>query len=332
MNAAMKILIAYDGSECADAALDDLRKAGLPPSGVEAQVISVAEVWLPPPPPSAYEVVEAAAASRTVADLQRGHSRQTQAVAEAEQLAARAAERLRRNFPGWMVGAEASYGSPAWEIIMKADRWEPDLVVVGSHGRNALGRLLLGSVSQKVLTEARASVRVARGRVEVEPSPARVIVAVDGSPGAEAAARAVAARQWPQGSAAKVIVVEDPLVPTLVGHLVPPVTDWVEESNQTEREWTRRMADEAAQQLRAAGLPATSVVVEGNPKVALIEEAAAWGADCIYVGSTGFGNRFERFLIGSVSAAVAARAHCSVEVIRARRSAEGGHQAMTKTG
>jgi len=26
----MKILVAYDGSECADAALDDLRRAGLP--------------------------------------------------------------------------------------------------------------------------------------------------------------------------------------------------------------------------------------------------------------------------------------------------------------
>ena len=31
----------------------------------------------------------------------------------------------------------------------------------------------------------------------------------------------------------------------------------------------------------------------------------------------GFGNRLERFLLGSVSAAVAARAHCSVEVVRA---------------
>jgi len=43
----MKLLIAYDGSRCAEAALDDLKRAGLPGSG-EGIVISVAEVWLPP--------------------------------------------------------------------------------------------------------------------------------------------------------------------------------------------------------------------------------------------------------------------------------------------
>ena len=43
----MKLLIAYDGSRCAEAAIDDLNRAGLPESG-EGVVISVAEVWLPP--------------------------------------------------------------------------------------------------------------------------------------------------------------------------------------------------------------------------------------------------------------------------------------------
>ena len=43
MNERMKILIGYDGSECADAALDDLKRAGLPQSA-EAHILSVAEV------------------------------------------------------------------------------------------------------------------------------------------------------------------------------------------------------------------------------------------------------------------------------------------------
>ena len=38
-------LIGYDGSPCADAALDDLRQAGLP-AKAEAHILSVAEVWL----------------------------------------------------------------------------------------------------------------------------------------------------------------------------------------------------------------------------------------------------------------------------------------------
>ena len=41
-----KILIAYDGSASADAALEDLRRAGLPDE-LDATVLSVAEVWLP---------------------------------------------------------------------------------------------------------------------------------------------------------------------------------------------------------------------------------------------------------------------------------------------
>ncbi len=55
----MKILIGYDGSECADAALDDLGQAGLPEAG-EIHLLSIAEVWLPPPPPSSYEIIEEA--------------------------------------------------------------------------------------------------------------------------------------------------------------------------------------------------------------------------------------------------------------------------------
>ncbi len=44
----MKILFAYDGSECADSALEDLRNAGLPEKA-DAIVMSLADVFLPPP-------------------------------------------------------------------------------------------------------------------------------------------------------------------------------------------------------------------------------------------------------------------------------------------
>ncbi|MBO0799053.1 MAG: universal stress protein, partial [Blastocatellia bacterium] len=47
----------------------------------------------------------------------------------------------------------------------------------------------------------------------------------------------------------------------------------------------------------------------------LVSEAESWGADCVFVGARGLG-RAGRFLIGSVSSSVAARAHCSVEVVR----------------
>ncbi len=48
MAASMKALIAYDGSACAEAALDDLKRAGLP-GEVEAMIVTVTELGLPPP-------------------------------------------------------------------------------------------------------------------------------------------------------------------------------------------------------------------------------------------------------------------------------------------
>lgn len=134
---------------------------------------------------------------------------------EAQSLAERAAVRLRVNFPGWEITAEASVGSPSRELVRKADEWKLDLIVVGSHGRSAVERLLLGSVSQGVLTYARCSVRVARGRVEEPDTPVRIVVGVDGSPASAAAVREVASRRWPSKSEVRVIAVNDLLTPTL---------------------------------------------------------------------------------------------------------------------
>lgn len=308
----MKILIGYDGSECADAALADLKQAGLPEQ-CEALIMSVAEVWLAPPPPSALEVVGMAQEATSPAQLQ--HALQSRAVRDAEELAARAASKLTSLLPHWKVAAEAGYGSPAWELIIKADAWKPDLVVVGSHGRSALGRLVMGSVSQRVLTEATCSVRVARGRLE--PSvPLRILVAVDGSAGSEAALRTVAARNWPQQTEARVVVVDDPLEPTLAGELIPAVHRAVAECNRDEQTHAVKIVNEAAALLNSQNLTAKGIVAEGDPKRVIVQMAEEWGAECIFVGSTGFSNRLERFVLGSVSSAIAARAHCSVEVVR----------------
>ena len=78
----MKILIGYDGSECADAALDDLTHAGLPPDA-EAHILSVGEVWLPPPPPSSYEIIEQAREAKSQAELQRNFAKGCSAARDA---------------------------------------------------------------------------------------------------------------------------------------------------------------------------------------------------------------------------------------------------------
>ncbi len=291
----MKILIAYDGSSCADSALEDLHHAGLPRLA-EAIVLSVSELWLP--------VVESVGAGqvRIIGALPIS-------LEKAESLARRASERVQSYFPDWTVKAEARPGSPASMVIERADEWRPDLIVVGSHGRSALGRFMLGSVSQKVVTEAHCSARVGRGRGSDAEAPARLLIGVDGSPDAEAAVTVVATRVWPADSKARVVIALD--------DVVSEVIDQVEGG----RAWIHETIEAAGARLRAAGLTVSSQIRKGDPKNILPAEAESWGADCIFVGARGL-SRFERFRLGSVSAATAARAHCSVEVVRLGGRAE----------
>ena len=308
----MKILLAYDGSACAEAAIDDLVRAGIPDSA-DCSVISVAEVWLPPSNGSnGYEPADPYLEELVRKQRERGEH----AVAEAWTFSNHAAARLRQMFPSWSVKSEATYGSPAWEILNRADAILPDLIVVGSHGQSAISRFLLGSISQKVLTVAHCSVRVARGKIEVDSAPSRIMIGFDGSSGSKAAVDSVASRKWRAGSEVKMVSVTDPVSPSAIGRFVLPIVDAAEAINKSEHDWLMSAADPEAEKLRSAGLNVEIQIVPGNPKRVLTDAAENWNADCIFVGANSYGSRIEKYLIGSTSAAVAARAHCSVEVVR----------------
>ena len=125
MSEKMKVLIAYDGSSYADAALEDLRRAGLP-RVVEALILSVADVF-PPPPLSSVPAVSA----HVPPAVQQAWARAARAVEEAHALALQARAQVLADFPAWDVHAEACADSPAWAVIKKADTWQPNLIVVG---------------------------------------------------------------------------------------------------------------------------------------------------------------------------------------------------------
>jgi hypothetical protein len=121
----MKILIAYDGSAGAAAALADLGRAGLPDEA-QAVVLAVADVWMPPPSLASGQFVEATFDARVAAARAQACATALQAVEVARALAVRASETVRALFPRWEVHAEACADSPAWGVIKKADEWEPD--------------------------------------------------------------------------------------------------------------------------------------------------------------------------------------------------------------
>ena len=313
----MRVLIAYDGSQCAESALDDLIHAGLPQKG-EALVLTVAEVWLPPPPPSAFDVVEMVTA-RSPQALEHKYMSASKSVETARDQAARAAVRLSAKFPDWKVAHEAVWGSPSWELYSRAEAWKADLIVVGSHGRSAVSKFFLGSISQWLLTEARCSVRVGRGKLDEPDFPVRLLLGLDGSNNAKKALEEIAARRWPEKSEVRVVTVHHPVEVTAVGNMVVPLSTSIDEINQKEGGKAQRLVEAAARKLRDAGLRVSAQVLEGDPKQVLVGVAEDWRADCIFLGATGVTNRFERFLLGSTAGAVSARAHCSVEIIRRRR-------------
>ena len=136
MDEPVKLLIAYDGSSCADAALDDLSRAGLP-HAAEVLVLSVADVLLPP----AAGGPEEPDPEWLVAAINKARARSLKAVEEARATALRASERIQTEHPAWQVRAEACGDSPAWAVIDKAREWKADLILVGAHGHSSTGRI-----------------------------------------------------------------------------------------------------------------------------------------------------------------------------------------------
>ena len=312
----MKILIACDGSKSSDAAVDDLRRAGLPKT-VEALVMTLADVFLPPP----INDLDNTLPTNVPAAVRLAHQRAELAVAEANSMAKRASEQLKESFPEWNVHYEASADSPAWALIMKADELKADLVVVGAHGHSVLGgRLILGSVSQRVLYEANCSVRVARARRVETNSPLRILIGVDGSPYSQAVVDAVYGRDWGPGTEVRLLAAVDTVMSITPDPSQPSILKWIDVGEADNWDQVRQIFDPSAEKLRSAGLDPVVIIRRGNPAAELIREAKIWEADCVFVGAKGV-RGIDRLLLGSVSSAVAARAPCSVEVVRPKSMA-----------
>ena len=312
----MRLLIGYDGSESGDAALSDLRRAGLP-RDVEALIVSVADV-MKTPTMSSYELVEQALVSRRVTSgIILAQAQAAQALEEAGQFASKASDRVQTLFPEWDVRAEVLPGNAAHGLIGKADEWEPDLVVVGSQGRSAVGRLLLGSVSKKLVTDLKSSVRVVRRAPDqADHVPPRIIVGVDGSTQAEKAVRTVGSRVWPHGTEVRLVAVEDGTSPRTISGILPTAAELIKGSNDEAAFAARTMVEWAENELSAIGLRTSVVFGKGDPQRVLVDEARKWKADSIFVGSRDFSSALERFRFGSVSTALVTSAPCSVEVVR----------------
>ncbi|HET6646273.1 MAG TPA: universal stress protein [Pyrinomonadaceae bacterium] len=303
-NKSIKVLIPYDGSESAETALDDLRRAGLPPA--LDTVVAVTNVWLPLSP---YEITRAVSARRMKV-LTAGASSFAPALRDYEEqrvLSLEAERRISSIFPLGTVKAEVMQDTAtlANEIVRKAKQWGAELIIVGSNTSPSAHITDYAGPALKVAREAHCSVRISRASDRKDDFPIRIIVGLDGS--AALAARvvdAVADRAWPQGSEIRLVVVRK---------------DGPRDPRKDSE--TMVMLEQAAQELRAKDLTVSIAIRDGKPQDVLLHEARRFSADCIFIDSRGLSREldegYERPGIGKAAEALALGAHCSVEVVRA---------------
>jgi len=309
-----KILIAFDDSPGAEAAMLDLVRGGLP-EACDARVLTIADVWLPPDPLKAEPVFpDRVSASRTEA---RQHA--VVALEAAKEISKRGAVRLHGLFPKWTIHPASHADSPAWGILAESRRWSADLIVIGSHGRSPLQKFFLGSVSHKVAAEAECSVRVFRAQHRDSDPSLRILIGVDGSGDADAAIEEALSRHWPASTRFQLVSVVDNKLKTAAvgdGGIFP-----AQHSLERIEDWLGPFLAERAARFEQRRFTATTHILEGDPKAELLRQAEEWEADGIFLGARGL-QHGNRLYLGTLVSAVAARARCTVEIVRPRRAAE----------
>jgi hypothetical protein len=294
----MRVLLAIDGSISSNRARDLV--AGLPwPEGSVIRIVGVLErgpelfglPWIPVIPENA-AAIEADLVTQTTNALET------------------AGREIGR--PGLKVDQVLLRDHAARAIVDQAREFGAELVVVGSRGHSTMETLLLGSTSAEVVDHAPCPVLVAR-----EPQIGSIILAEDGSTGAQGAAACI--ESWPilAGIPVTVVSVAEIAIPWagaapgIYEQMMESYTESVEEARREYHEIARRRAETLAQ----GGRPVQLEVREGDAAAEIVAAAAEGKTDLIVIGTRGH-TGLTRMLLGSIARKVLVHAPCSVLVVR----------------
>jgi nucleotide-binding universal stress UspA family protein len=187
---------------------------------------------------------------------------------------------------------EVVQGTPHRLIADYAATHAVDLVVMPTHGRTGLERLLLGSVTERTVRTCAVPVLTVRPDDETTYPYRRVLVATDGSPGSEAALDRAIAMAEASGAPLDVLSVVD------TAALGPDVYSAVDTDRLSER--AEAVVAAAAETATAAGVDVTGAVEYGVVHREIRAYAGEHDVDVLVVGTHGR-TGFERYLLGSVA-------------------------------
>ncbi len=181
---------------------------------------------------------------------------------------------------------------PYEDIVSCASAEKADIIIVGTHGETGLRRLMMGSVTAKVIGHSPCSVLVVPLNARIECR--HILMATDGSKYSQAAAAEAVgiARRCNASLTVLSVASSDEEIASARGN-VETVID------AAERE----------------GVKATSMVTEGKPHVAIVKTARRKRADLIVLGSHGR-TGIERLLMGSVTERVIGHSKIAVLVVK----------------
>ncbi len=197
-------------------------------------------------------------------------------------------------------------------IVDEALKNKSTMIVMGRRGRTGLQRLMMGSVTARVIGHAPCSVLVVPKAAQLEFK--RIVVATDGSKYSVAAASEAVGLAKRNGSALTVISVvpSELTTPTDIDFTVNQ-RELIAEKEMHEAEKNAKAVKEAAQK---EGVEVKAFVLSGKPSEAIIQTAQEKNADFIVLGSHGR-TGVEKFLMGSVAERVIVLSACPVLVVKA---------------
>jgi nucleotide-binding universal stress UspA family protein len=183
---------------------------------------------------------------------------------------------LTKELAGLHVQRVTDAGDPALRIIDFAHANAVDLIMMPTHGFGLFRSLLIGSVTAKVLHDAKCAVWTATHAEEQRSPdlPKRIVCAVDGTP--KTRELMLWALEFSQKLGATLRLV----------HVVPPISDWL--ALPTERELQEQVRDQARANIaslqQSAGIELPLRVAVGRIAETVTEEARQEEAGLVIIG------------------------------------------------
>jgi len=202
---------------------------------------------------------------------------------------------------GIVTETHVYYNDPVHAILDAATRQRADLIVMSTHGRGGLSRMLYGSVADQILRRARVPVLLVPSIVEHSwpaDGPLSLLVPLDGSELATEALHSADLLTEAFGAQLALLRVVQPVSYPLVGEGYA----YVPFDEEAEVADARRYLDDQAARLSGDGVRVSTNVAVGEPARVIGEIAREQDVDVVVMATHGHGG-LSRVILGSVATA-----------------------------